>query len=108
MPSHFDWNAGYPSRRLPVFARDVVATSHPLAVQAGLRLLMNAGNAVDAAMPLAFADTCRCVAEPASMHVSAAQRLDPQQARDFGAGQFSWRRGEPGSDPRRDGQAGGF
>jgi len=48
------------------------------------------------------------VAEPASMHVSAAQRLDPQQPRDFGAGQFSWRRGEPGSDPRRDGQAGGF
>ena len=29
--------AGYPSTRLPVFARNVVSTSHPLAAQAGLR-----------------------------------------------------------------------
>lgn len=44
----FDWNVSYPTRRTPVFARNIVATSQPLAAQAGLHVLRNGGNAVDA------------------------------------------------------------
>ena len=43
----------YPSRRAPVFARQVVATSHPLAAQAGLAALEQGGSAVDAAVAAA-------------------------------------------------------
>ena len=35
----FDFGTSYASRAQPVFARNVVATSHPLAAQAGLRML---------------------------------------------------------------------
>jgi gamma-glutamyltranspeptidase / glutathione hydrolase len=59
----FDWRAGYPSVRLPVFARNVVSTSHPLAAQVGLSLLQRGGNAVDAAIGAAAAMT---VLEPCS------------------------------------------
>ena len=49
----FDWSTPYPSARLPVFARNIVSTSHPLAAQAGLRAMQQGGNAVDAAIATA-------------------------------------------------------
>jgi gamma-glutamyltranspeptidase/glutathione hydrolase len=60
---NFDWSAGYPSRRSPVFARNVVSTSHPLAAQMGLRILAQGGNAVDAAIATA---ACMTIVEPCS------------------------------------------
>ncbi len=59
----FDYANPYPSTRIPVFARNVVSTSHPLAAQAGLRMLQKGGNAVDAAIATAAAMT---LVEPVS------------------------------------------
>jgi len=59
----FDWQFPYPSQRMPVLARNVVATSQPLAAQAGLRMLMKGGNAVDAVLATAISLT---VLEPTS------------------------------------------
>lgn len=59
----FDFNNPYPSTRIPVFARNVVSTSHPLAAQAGLRMLWKGGNAVDAAIAAAATIT---LTEPVS------------------------------------------
>jgi len=59
----FNFNAPYSSARLPLFARNVVSTSHPLAAQAGLRMMLKGGNAVDAAIAAAATLT---VTEPVS------------------------------------------
>lgn len=56
-----DWTSPYPSQRSPVFARNVVATSQPLAAQAGLRAMLAGGNAIDAAVAAAITLT---VVEP--------------------------------------------
>jgi len=60
---NFNFNNPYTSTRLPVFARNVVSTSHPLAAQAGMRMLWQGGNAVDAAIAAAAAIT---LTEPVS------------------------------------------
>ena len=57
----FSWDFPYPSQRMPVLAKNVVATSQPLAAQAGLQMLAQGGNAVDAALAAAITLT---VVEP--------------------------------------------
>lgn len=63
MTASFDWSAGYPSRRLPVFGNNVVSTSHPRAAQAGLSMIARGGNAVDAAIAAA---AVMAIVEPCS------------------------------------------
>ena len=68
MSRTFDYRNAYRSTRLPVFARNVVATSHPLAAQAGLRMMAAGGNAVDAAVATAAVMT---LVEPCSNGLGA-------------------------------------
>lgn len=55
------FNQPYSSQRSPICAENIVATSQPLAVQAGLEAMRKGGNAVDAALTAAITLT---VVEP--------------------------------------------
>ena len=57
------WELPYAWPRKPVFARNVVCASQPLAAQAGLRMLVDGGNAVDAVLATAITLT---LVEPVS------------------------------------------
>ena len=59
----FSYDMPYASQRMPVMARNIVSTSQPLAAQAGITMLQQGGNAVDAAIAAAIALT---VVEPTS------------------------------------------
>ena len=49
------WDTPYGLRRIPTFAKNVVATTQPLAAQAGLQVMRAGGNAIDAAVATALA-----------------------------------------------------
>ncbi len=66
--SSFQAQFPYPSQRMPVMARNMVATSQPLAVQAGLSIMRQGGNAVDAAVAAAVTLT---VVEPNSNSIGS-------------------------------------
>jgi len=57
----FDWSFPYPSQKMPLLAANAVSASQPLAAQAGLLMLHQGGNAIDAALATAIALT---VVEP--------------------------------------------
>src|SRR5260221_4175335 len=59
----FSWKNPYAWPRKPVLARNVVATSQPLAAQAGLSMLAAGGSAVDAILATAITLT---LVEPVS------------------------------------------
>ncbi len=67
MPS-FTYDFPYASKKLPVFADNVVASSQHLAATAGLRMLAKGGNAVDAAVASAIAIT---IVEPTMNGIGA-------------------------------------
>ena len=59
----FSWRLPYAWPRKPLLARNVVATSQPLAAQAGLQMIADGGNAVDAIVATAITLT---LVEPVS------------------------------------------
>ena len=59
----YNWNFPYSWPRKPVLAANVVATTQPLAAQAGLRMMLAGGNAVDAILATAITLT---LVEPVS------------------------------------------
>lgn len=61
MNPQFKWDFKYPSQRMPILAENIVSTSQPLASQAGLRMLLKGGNAIDATIAAAITLT---VVEP--------------------------------------------
>ena len=63
MAAPFSWQFPYAWPRKPVFARNVVATSQPLAAQAGVQMLAAGGSAVDAILATAITLT---LVEPVS------------------------------------------
>jgi gamma-glutamyltranspeptidase/glutathione hydrolase len=63
MSAPFSWRLPYAWPRKPVLAHNAVATSQPLAAQAGLQMLADGGSAVDAAVATAITLT---VVEPVS------------------------------------------
>jgi gamma-glutamyltranspeptidase/glutathione hydrolase len=64
----FAYEFPYGSKKLPIFAANVVASSQHLAATAGLRMLARGGNAVDAAIAAAIAIT---VVEPTMNGIGA-------------------------------------
>src|SRR3954468_13017934 len=58
-----DWSNPYPTPRRATFARNIVSTAQALASQAGLRMLLAGGNAMDAALATAITLT---ITEPIS------------------------------------------
>src|SRR5256884_2242538 len=65
----FSWNNPYAWPRRPVLAENAVATSQPLAAQAGLQMLAAGGTAVDAALATAITLT---LVEPVSNGIGSA------------------------------------
>lgn len=53
----FNWNFPYPSQRMPIIARNMVCAAPALVSQIGLQMLQKGGNAVDAAVAAAIAQT---------------------------------------------------
>jgi gamma-glutamyltranspeptidase / glutathione hydrolase len=64
----FSWDLPYAWPRKPVLAGNVVCTTHPLAAQAGLAMLAEGGNAVDAIIATAITIT---LVEPVSNGLGA-------------------------------------
>ena len=100
-----DWNFPYASKRMPLLAANCVATTQPLAAQAGLSMLARGGGAVDAAVAAAItltvvepvmngigSDAFAIVAEGGRLHGLNASGRAP---RAWNAGRFAGRDAMP-------------